>query len=320
MPRPTTCQLFCTKALWVLLLLPLLLTGCRSSDQPAEKKTADQKITAPAPLLPPPFTLAPVVSEPKNIAPEDGPAVSDEQHPSPQAAQPTNTQQLASPSPVPQRPRMAIIIDDMGHHQQLGRKFLELDLNLSYSFLPDAPYSRELATGAFAIGRDILVHLPMEPKNGVWNSGSGGLAVQDPPEMVRQKTARMLEAVPHAVGASNHMGSRFTEDAEAIQTVLEIVKSHELFFIDSYTTAASRGLFTARQLGVPAARRHVFLDNVQEPLKICGQLDQLVAMAQKQGWAIGIGHPYRATLAALHQCDRGRLNEVEIVGVHRLVQ
>ncbi len=208
----------------------------------------------------------------------------------------------------------------MGHHQQLGRQFLAIDLNLSYSFLPNAPYSGELAEVAFATGRDILVHLPMEPNNGIWEGGEGGLAVRDTPGQIKQKTTRMLAAVPHAVGASNHMGSRFTEDGEAIRAVLAIIKSRNLIFIDSYTSPASRGLAIAQQLGVPSARRHVFLDNIQELQKICGQIDHLVTMAHQQGWAIGIGHPYRATLAALTQCDRKRLKSVDMVGVSSLVQ
>jgi len=297
----------------------MLLAGCRSSDPPPEKKTTAQVLTEASIPTPSPALPATVAGHPKNSVVAPVPAVAGEQESSPPTTLPTKEVQSAS-APPHSRPLVAIIIDDLGHHQQLGRQFISLDLNLSYSFLPDAPYSGALAEAAFAIGRDILVHLPMEPKNGIWVDGEGGLAVRDTPGRIKQKTTRMLAAVPHAVGASNHMGSRFTEDSEAIRAVLAIIKSRDFLFIDSYTTAASQGLVTAQQLGVPSARRHVFLDNVQELERICGQLDQLVTMAQQQGWAIGIGHPYRTTLAALTQCDRAQLNGVEIVGVSHLVQ
>jgi len=298
--------------LWITALGVLLLAGCRSSDPPPEKKDTAQSITEASTPLPP---LAPPVT----VTDVPIPTVADQLGASPPTTTPTKLPQFA-PTPPVNRPLIAIIIDDMGHHQQLGRQFLAIDLNLSYSFLPDAPYSGALAEAAFATGRDILVHLPMEPKNGIWEGGEGGLAVRDTPGQIKQKTTRMLAAVPHAMGASNHMGSRFTEDGEAIRAVLAIIKSRNLIFIDSYTTAASRGLSTAQQLGVPSARRHVFLDNIQEWQKICGQLDHLVTMAHQQGWAVGIGHPYRATLAALTQCDRKQLKSVDMVGVSRLVQ
>jgi polysaccharide deacetylase 2 family uncharacterized protein YibQ len=217
------------------------------------------------------------------------------------------------------RPRVAIIIDDMGYHRQLGCQLLQLDLNLTYSFLPDAPYTGEQAAMAFQFGRDILVHLPMEPKDAAWNPGADALTAQDSPECIREKMARMLAAVPHAVGANNHMGSRFTEDAGLMQVVIKSLKNRSYFFVDSYTTAASQGLATARQLGVPSARRQVFLDTVQEPQKICRQVERLIAGAKKQGEAIGIGHPNRAMLAALTQCGE-QFREVEIVGAHWLVQ
>lgn len=302
-----------------ILLLAMLLAGCRSSEPPPEKKSATQVISEASTPTPSPAGPATSVGEPRESVIAPSPIAAGEPESSSPATPPTKAPQFVS-APPPSRPLIAIIIDDMGHHQQLGHQFLSLDLNLSYSFLPDAPYSGALAEAAFALGRDILVHLPMEPKNGIWADGEGGLAVRDTPDQIKQKTTRMLAAVPHAVGASNHMGSRFTEDNEAIRAVLTIIKSRDFLFIDSYTTVASQGLVAAQQLGVPSARRHVFLDNVQELPKICRQLDHLVAMAQQQGWAIGIGHPYRTTLAALTQCDRKQLNKVDMVGVSRLVR
>jgi len=224
------------------------------------------------------------------------------------------------PVDAKKRPRIAIIIDDMGYHRQMGQQLLQLDLNLTYSFLPDAPYTAEQEKTAFQLGRDILVHLPMEPKNAVRNPEGETLRVEDSPQRIREKMGRMLDAVPHAVGANNHMGSRFSEKAGAMQVVIESLKTRSFFFIDSYTTTGSQGIAIARQLGVPVARRHVFLDNDRDLLKISRQLDQLVALAKTQGWAIGIGHPNEATYGALIRCNRGWLREVDIVGVHQLVQ
>jgi polysaccharide deacetylase 2 family uncharacterized protein YibQ len=218
------------------------------------------------------------------------------------------------------RPMVAIIIDDMGYHQQLGNQLLALDLNLTFSFLPAGPFTAQQASLAKAKGREILLHLPMEPKNTAWNPGENALYVRDTPERLRQKMARMFNAVPHATGANNHMGSRFTADAAAMRVVLDTLKEHSFYFIDSYTARGSQGLAMAQELGVPAARRHIFLDNVQETETICRQIDELVAIAQKKGAAIAIGHPNRATLRALTECGARLRTVVEIVSARQLVQ
>ena len=217
-------------------------------------------------------------------------------------------------------PRIAIIIDDMGFHRHLGDQLVRLDLNLTYSFLPHAPFTPDQARAVHRAGRDILVHLPMEPKDASWDPGPGALVVEDGPELIRKKTEQMLTAVPHAIGANNHMGSRFTEEETAMRTVMATLKQHSLFFIDSFTSIDSRGLEAARSLGLPSGRRHIFLDNDQDPDTILRQLVQLIALAHQQGEAIGIGHPYPATLKALQRCRETLCREIEIVGVHQLVR
>ncbi len=76
----------------------------------------------------------------------------------------------------------------------------------------------------------------------------------------------------------------------------------------------------ARKMGIKTGRRHIFLDNEQNPQKICGQLDKLAALAEKQHQAIGIGHPYQSTLDALRNCGEQLLNTVHVVPVHELVE
>ena len=217
-------------------------------------------------------------------------------------------------------PQVAIIIDDMGYHQQIGRQLLALDLNLTFSFLPQAPYTLQQEKQAWVKGRDVLLHMPMQAHDRAFNPGPGALYLKYSPKQMRSIVAEDLNSVPHAIGSNNHMGSAFTEDRAAMHEVLAVLKKRGLFFIDSYTTADSIGLDEARKMSVPTARRHIFLDNVQNRKKICRQLDKLVVLARKKGWAIGIGHPHQATLDALGSCGQQLGNSVEIVGVHTLVR
>ncbi|MBW1764673.1 MAG: divergent polysaccharide deacetylase family protein [Deltaproteobacteria bacterium] len=48
-----------------------------------------------------------------------------------------------------------------------------------------------------------------------------------------------------------------------------------------------------------AARRNLFLDLQRDEKAILAQLRSLKARAEKQGYAIGIGHPYKETARAI---------------------
>lgn len=217
-------------------------------------------------------------------------------------------------------PRIAIIIDDMGYHQRIGNALLDLDINLTYSFLPHGPFTAELVERALQEGHDILVHMSMEARDPVWDPGPGALNLADPPEIRIRNAEEDLALVPQAVGVNNHMGSRFTEDRPAMQEFLELAKQRNLFFIDSGTSSQSVGMETARTMGIKTARRHVFLDNIRNQEDICRQLKLLVRKAAKRGWAIGIGHPNEATLIALTRCRPMLLEQVRVVNVRELVR
>lgn len=226
-------------------------------------------------------------------------------------------------SPAPdgrELPRVAIIIDDMGYHQGLGSALLALEMNLTYSFLPHAPFTRDQGEQARQQGREILVHMPMEALDPAWDPGPGALYLADPLAEVAQKVAQNLALVPHAVGINNHMGSRYTGDHAAMRQFFKLLSGQDLLFIDSGTSSSSVAMETARAMGFKASRRHVFLDNVKTQEDVCRQLKQLVKEANERGWAIGIGHPNEATLIALTRCRDMLSRQVRLVGVSELVR
>jgi polysaccharide deacetylase 2 family uncharacterized protein YibQ len=118
-------------------------------------------------------------------------------------------------------------------------------------------------------------------------------------EELQKRVSQFIRQFPKAVGANNHMGSEFTEHDDKMNTVLQVLKDNNLFFIDSVTTPSSKGMSVAKRLGIKTERRDVFLDNVQERGYILGQLNQAVRLAQKNGFAIAICHPHSATIEVL---------------------
>lgn len=216
-------------------------------------------------------------------------------------------------------PQFSILIDDMGYHLEVGKKLLALDLDLSFSFLPHAPHTPELEKMAYTMGKTILLHLPMQPKDQNWHPGPGALYLNEMDEQ-ENVIGNNLAAVPYAVGVNNHMGSLYTENQEAMQSLMDIIADKKLFFIDSFTSSESLGYEFAKSKGIKTARRDIFLDNVLDSSVICSQLDELILLAQGRGKAIGIAHPHKETLVALERCVADVALPVKLVPVTALIR
>ena len=208
-------------------------------------------------------------------------------------------------APAVKRPKVthgtvAIIIDDMGSSMQEAQALLAIGVPVTFSIIPGLSKGREVAEAAHRRGTEVMVHIPMEPQGYKEKPfEKNGLLLSQSDDEIGKRVQGYLNAVPFAVGANNHMGSRFTEDRPKMGTVLKVLKGKGLFFIDSKTTPRSVGDRLAQEMGIPAASRNVFLDNVQEVGAIRVQLNQLAGMARKNGSAIGICHPHKTTLEAL---------------------
>ncbi len=200
---------------------------------------------------------------------------------------------------------VAIIIDDVGHSKPAARPFIEMDHPVALSFLPGRPFSRDLAAEAQERGKTILLHLPMEPVGypGV-DTGPGAILLSHTREEIREVLESDISSVPGIVGINNHMGSRATTDPRVMETVLDIIGEKGLFFIDSRTTPETIALELARELDIPSASRDVFLDNELIPSAIDARTSELLELAEKKGWAIGIGHANKETADALERMAR----------------
>lgn len=218
------------------------------------------------------------------------------------------------------RPRVAIVIDDMGRDMKPLRDLLEMDAAITVAVLPFLPHSKDTAEEAHMKGRDVLLHLPMEPKDLANNDpGKGALLTNMSEAQIVEEVKRDIEAVPHIKGINNHMGSRFTEDEKLMLIALKTAKANNLFFLDSKTTGKSAAYRVARKMDIKAASRQVFLDNKEDTDYIKAQILELVEIAKKRGSAIAIGHPHPATIAALKQMLPRINQEVDIVAVSSLI-
>jgi polysaccharide deacetylase 2 family uncharacterized protein YibQ len=195
---------------------------------------------------------------------------------------------------------IAIIIDDIGFSLAPVDKLLRIEAPLAFAVLPYSPHAKAAAEMIHGQEREILLHLPMEPRNGQQKPGPGALFRDMTENDLRKQLDADLAAVPYAAGVNNHMGSAFMEDEEKLHVVLQELQKKGLFFIDSRTTTASRAEDLARKTGIRFAARRLFLDNEQDQRLIFKNLLDHVLQNSNSSLVI-IGHPYPGTVEALKE-------------------
>lgn len=205
----------------------------------------------------------------------------------------------AAPVDVRDKPRVAIVIDDLGLDRPRSERVIALAPALTLSFLAYSGDLPRLTEAARRAGHEMIVHVPMQPVNTKIDMGPNGLATDQSKEEVLRRLDWDLGRFDGYVGINNHMGSRFTGDAQAMGWVMDELKARGLMFLDLRTIATSIGAKAAAAEGVPFAERDVFLDDEQTATAVDQRLKEVEAIAKKKGTAIAIGHPHDVTIAAL---------------------
>ena len=220
---------------------------------------------------------------------------------------------------VPRLYRASIVIDDLGQDLKPADELLKIPYPLTFSILPNLPASRETAVAANAAGREVMLHLPMEPLAAQVNPGEGAIRVGMRSPEVDRLIEGDLASVPYAAGVNNHMGSRATSDPALMAEVMKELASRRLYFIDSRTAASTVAFDAARQTGIPAFYRSVFLDDTENVEYTLAQLQRFRAAVEQHGEALAIGHPHPTTITALHEFlpQLGR-DDIELVPASQL--
>lgn len=200
----------------------------------------------------------------------------------------------------PGQAMIAIVIDDLGLRRAATYRAIALPAPLTLSFLTYAKGLPGLAAAAHERGHELLLHVPMQPKDPRYDPGPRVLRVGMSQAEITKHLVWGLNRFQGFVGINNHMGSRFTSAPAGMAQVMRELRRRDLLFLDSLTSATSVAWRAAARAGVPFARRDIFLDHAsRDPAAIRGQLEALERIARKRGYAVGIGHPHTATLKAL---------------------
>jgi len=233
------------------------------------------------------------------------------------------------PEPKPVKPRppekkqlplVAIIIDDLGYDKKIAENLSKLNAAITFSILPHSPFQDSIARLLKNQGLEIMLHLPMEPiEYPNVDPGPGTLLTSMSPDQLIRQLKENLNAVPHVKGVNNHMGSKMTTESNQMYQIFSILKKKNLYFVDSRTSAQTLCKPSARLLQIPFAQRDVFLDHLQEPQFIRKQVKELIRIARRNGYAVGIGHPHSITYKVLREMLPELKKAVQLVPASKIV-
>jgi polysaccharide deacetylase 2 family uncharacterized protein YibQ len=217
------------------------------------------------------------------------------------------------------RGKIALVFDDLGDSRERLDELLALDAPLTLAFLPDTPYGPNSLKAGELRGKEVFLHVPMEPENDEEMNGTNFLLMGMSEREVKDSLGKQLARCRLCTGFNNHMGSRLTRDARLMHSVLRVAQERGVMFLDSRTTNDTVGFSSARAMGVPAAMRDVFLDHNPSPRAIGHQFRMLRRIARDKGQAIAIGHPYPSTLRIVREeIARLKREGYELVTVSQL--
>ncbi len=216
---------------------------------------------------------------------------------------------------------LAIVIDDIGHDLQTTRGFLALNAPLTFSVLPGVRLTRESAQLIARAGREFIIHLPMEPlAYPAKDPGPRPLLLSLDGDETARRVREYLERLPGASGASNHMGSAYTYNAEKMRVVQSILDQRDLYFLNSKTSGTDVPGRIARRWGYRYLERDVFLDHDPSERAIERYFHLAVHRARGRGRAVAIGHPYPQTYRVLRRnLPQLQRQGVQLVTLSRLL-
>ena len=217
-------------------------------------------------------------------------------------------------------PKVALVIDDWGYNLNNINLLRSIDVPLTLAILPNLKYSKEIAKESKLKKREAILHMPMEPSGYFLRLEKDTVTTSMGEEEIASIFLKALSSVPGVRGVSNHMGSRFTADSEKMNIFLKQVKKKRLFFYDSVACKDSVCEEITSELKVKFIKRNVFLDGVNSINYIKGQLQKLIEIAKKRGYAVGTGHDRVKTLEVIKELTPALKDKVRFVFVSELAK
>lgn len=184
-----------------------------------------------------------------------------------------------------------IIIDDWGNNMNGSNEILGLPIPLTGAVIPGMPFDKLDAKKLYEAGKEVILHVPLEPERGKksW-LGPKGITTDMSEQKVRSLLNEAKDTLPYIKGMNNHMGSKAMKNDRIVKTLIEFASENSLYFIDSGTTETTLTEKYTKENNLSFLKRDVFLDNTPSTEHVKNKLRELEEIAKEKGYAIGIGH------------------------------
>jgi polysaccharide deacetylase 2 family uncharacterized protein YibQ len=142
----------------------------------------------------------------------------------------------------------------------------------------------------FDLGRlsnapEILLHLPMEPKEYPYlKPGAGALMIHHTPTIIQELLNKALKQLPQSIGAINYMGSRALSNPPLVRTLIQFLAQKGMLFLEYQPTRHSVVASVCHKLQAPCQS----LTSKAIPGRVPAYLTSVLLMAQKTGSAIAV--------------------------------
>ncbi len=196
------------------------------------------------------------------------------------------------------RPRLAIIITNLGLSSASTEATLDLlPPEATLSFSPLTKNLLDWVRQARLKGHEVLIDLPMEPIGFPQSDpGQNTLLTSESEVENLNRLENVMKKSAGYVGLLGSFGSRFTNHAESLLPILQILKVRGLLYVDSGASSRSLGPELASSIQLPRAFNNRFIDRTPSRQAIDNRLIELEEIVKLNRFAIGIAQPYPISL------------------------
>jgi uncharacterized protein len=287
---------------------------------PAATPPATPPPPAPRPAQPREQAATPAPTPPVQVEPAPPPPAAAQQGQPPRPQTPPPAQQAARPplpprdveaptwvrfsrpfDPQDRRPRIAIVMNDLGKSQAATNAAIQnLGGAITLAFSPYADNLTQWVALARAGGHEVLLNVPMEPTDfPATDPGPQTLLTTLSARQNLERLDALLGRAQGFVGIATFAGSRFTTSTDAMRPVVDRLFARGLLLLDARTAPNSLAARVAEEVGVPRAYADRLLDQEASRAAIDRALADLERLARANGAALGIAQPFPVTFERL---------------------
>ncbi|MCD6035933.1 MAG: hypothetical protein K0R63_1674 [Rickettsiales bacterium] len=276
---------------------------------------------APLPTVPvKPIAEAPKLAEPAPTAQAPAPTVLEKEQPKKPAHLEKTAEEIGSTPPVAVAPDVAaslkgtetistqktkyvaILITGLGLSSIPSGQALELPPEVTMGFSPYTSDIDDWVERAVKRGHEVFLGLPMEPQDyPISDPGPYALISSLSDTENLERLHWILEVTKGYAGVYSPRFEKFTFSLRVVHPILEELKKRGVSFVYGGDAENYSLLNLTDQLGVPTVGTDYVIDETITPSGIAKALKDLETVADKNGYAVGVGRPYPVTTAMLRE-------------------